>query len=464
MTEPQATTFASESADSHVEYVIRVSRVRWLVGMRWLGIFAMAALGGLLLWFGRRPEAASTLVLLTAGAMLLHNIVAMVLLPALGGRTGRPTSHSLAVVAATILTMDMFAWIFVMHFTGGVISPLAVVPVFIAGVSATLLPVRWVKRLIVAAGIAIIVTAMWENEIGFYCAGGTLFSGVLADRWDYGNRTFLVGVFAGGICLVMILSAYLTDAILARLRRINLRLVMANRELSALDATKSRFLRVSSHQLRGPVSAIHTLVNAIQQVGALSPKQYDLMRKLHARCDDIIKQLDEMQLLGTIKDETGKTRELHPVELGGLLAETARLFDEEATNNEVKITVAAAGNIYVPAWDNSLNVVFANIIGNAVKYTPPGGSVAVTAARSGERVEVKVADTGIGIPPEQQEQVFREFFRGTNARQVCGGTGMGLSIVKEIVDELGGGVSLSSELGKGTTVTVTLPAAEKNKT
>lgn len=458
MTESQATTIESGSADEATRPVIRISRVWWLIRLRWFGAFGMAGMGGVL-WLGR--DTTSSLCLLSLSIlMLMHNAFMWV---TIRSARARLPERVLVHLAAQMLVMDMVVWILSMYSTGGMMNPLAVVPVFVAGVTASLLPKNWTKIIIALGGTAIVLVSLAGVYLrGFYLPESVL-SGVVNSEWAGEYQGPLTGAFSIAIFVAMILTAHFTDAILTRLRRINRRLVAVNRELSALDVTKSRFLRVSSHQLRGPVAAIHTLVNAIQQVGALSPKQYDLMCKLHTRCDDIIKQLDEMQLLGTIKDKTGEARDLHPVELGSLLAETVGIFDDEATNNDITINLTSPGGIYVAGWDNSLNVVFVNIIGNAVKYTLPGGSVTVTACRVGEYVEVKVADTGIGIPSAQQSRVFKEFFRGTNAQQVCGGTGMGLSIVKEIVDELGGSIVLSSTVGEGTTVTMTLPAAGKKQ-
>jgi signal transduction histidine kinase len=102
-----------------------------------------------------------------------------------------------------------------------------------------------------------------------------------------------------------------------------------------------------------------------------------------------------------------------------------------------------------------------NLVGNAIKYTDPGGRVGVGIARKGDDVVVTVSDTGIGISEHDQAQLFREFFRSTNpAALVRPGTGLGLSIVARIVNRHSGTVEVSSERGAGTTVTVTLPACD----
>jgi signal transduction histidine kinase len=99
-----------------------------------------------------------------------------------------------------------------------------------------------------------------------------------------------------------------------------------------------------------------------------------------------------------------------------------------------------------------------NLLGNAVKYTEPGGAVDATVNASDTRVVIRVRDTGIGIAPKDRDRVFERFYRVDRARsRESGGTGLGLSIVKHVVEAHGGTVSVDSQLGQGSTFTVTLP-------
>lgn len=108
----------------------------------------------------------------------------------------------------------------------------------------------------------------------------------------------------------------------------------------------------------------------------------------------------------------------------------------------------------------SISDLLENLISNAVKYTPAGGKVRVVIDRKGDRVEISVSDTGIGIPAAEKERIFEEFYRASNARESGKeGTGLGLSIVQAIASAQGGEVSMESEVGAGTTFRVPLPAA-----
>ncbi|MFB3891745.1 MAG: sensor histidine kinase [Phycisphaerae bacterium] len=272
-----------------------------------------------------------------------------------------------------------------------------------------------------------------------------------------GAGLMLAGLFSAAVIACFYATVYFTDAILARLRRINQRLVESNRQLAALDLAKSRFLRLSSHQLRSPVAAIHSMMSAMQEVGGFNPQQYQIIQKIQARIQDVMAQVDEMMLLSTIKESAAETTQLAPVDVDATLAAVGEAFREEAVNKGLALAVDGSSRAIVSAWEDALETVLEHLISNAVKYTPSGGAVTATAARKGGQVEILVADSGIGIPADQQDRLFHEFFRATNARQVAGGTGMGLAIVKAIVERLGGMIEICSTQDRGTTVRVGLP-------
>jgi two-component system sensor histidine kinase VicK len=108
---------------------------------------------------------------------------------------------------------------------------------------------------------------------------------------------------------------------------------------------------------------------------------------------------------------------------------------------------------------DGLDRVFNNLISNAVKYTPEGGRVTVTLSQKEKTLQVGVADTGIGIPEDGISRLFEEFYRAPNAKEMDReGTGLGLTIVRDIVNRYGGNIQVESQVGKGTCFTVTLPA------
>jgi signal transduction histidine kinase len=160
-----------------------------------------------------------------------------------------------------------------------------------------------------------------------------------------------------------------------------------------------------------------------------------------------------------------KTAELQdrprPTSLQESLRHAVDLTAQEAGERQIHVSYEApAEEILVRATADGLGQIFVNLVGNAVKFTPPGGRVTVTLAHEPSCAVITIADTGMGIPAEDIPHLWEEFFRAGNAkRSGIPGTGLGLSIAKRLVETFEGVISVQSTEGKGTTFTVTLPIA-----
>ena len=148
------------------------------------------------------------------------------------------------------------------------------------------------------------------------------------------------------------------------------------------------------------------------------------------------------------------------VDLDGLAAYTERLFRDDAANRKVGFKVTIEEDLpHIDSGTELLEQVMENLVSNAIKYTPEGGTVEVRFKRhDADIIEIRVKDTGIGIPSEEQEKLFQEFFRASNAkRHTTAGTGLGLTLVKQTVERHKGEVQVNSTEGEGTEVIVRLP-------
>jgi signal transduction histidine kinase len=150
-----------------------------------------------------------------------------------------------------------------------------------------------------------------------------------------------------------------------------------------------------------------------------------------------------------------------PVDLHAVLEDVLDVNAVSARNKELSIRVVAPdGPVCALGDHDELDRICANLISNAIKYTRPGRTITVTLDRMGDRVMFACADEGIGISRDDQEQLFSEFFRSANPEAYSQpGTGLGLAIVQRIVHRHDGRITVDSELGKGSTFTVDLPAA-----
>lgn len=170
--------------------------------------------------------------------------------------------------------------------------------------------------------------------------------------------------------------------------------------------------------------------------------------------------VDDLLLLATVSDPEHPVEE-SPVDLAEVVREVAALVATPAQAGELTLDVRLpAERLIVSGSPSELDRLVSNLLSNAVKYTDPGGTVTVRAGSDARRVVLTVTDTGIGISPEDVEGLFRAFYRTSNPAALRQpGTGLRLAIVATIAERHGGSVAVDSELGRGTTFTVTLPAA-----
>lgn len=238
-----------------------------------------------------------------------------------------------------------------------------------------------------------------------------------------------------------------------------LELTRARDEAEKLNEFKTSFLLMMAHELRSPLSGAQSLVRTLLKglAGELKPQQSELLGRIELRLNFLLDMINDILTLASSKT-VDTERPLEPVQLVPMLRQIADSFSDEANSQQIALHLDIPAHLHtVLATENGLNTVLRNLIGNAVKYTKNGGSVTVSARKASDCIQICVADTGIGIPPEDLPHVFDEFFRAKNAHlEKINGTGLGLSIVKQYVDRFRGEVNVESKVGEGTTFTVSL--------
>ncbi|MGQ9708854.1 MAG: ATP-binding protein [Anaerolineae bacterium] len=233
-------------------------------------------------------------------------------------------------------------------------------------------------------------------------------------------------------------------------------------ELERVEAAKTRFIHVATHELRSPIAVAQSLVRNVVKgyAGPLTDQQKEIFARISARLDFLERLVNDLLDLAASRAPELAEEEC-AVALNSSVGRAVLLLMPRADEKGVNL-VARPYSEELAVWgtEEGLDRIFVNLIENGIKYTPPGGTVTVTMGRSGEEVWVRVADTGIGIPPEAMPHLFEEFYRAPNARAVNAvGTGLGLTIVKELVERYRGRIEVESEVGKGTTFRVIFPAA-----
>jgi len=230
--------------------------------------------------------------------------------------------------------------------------------------------------------------------------------------------------------------------------------------LQELDRVKTDFLSSVSHELRTPLTSILGYVEILGDGcgGTLATEQSRVLGIVERNAQRLLILIEELLIMSKV--ESGSfTLSVGPVAVGELLegAYQAVLPDLNARDLDVVIDVAADVDV-IEGDGGQLDRVMINLLTNAIKFTPDGGRVLVSALRQEDFLTLRVTDTGIGIPPEDQDRIFERFFRSSSTQHLAvRGTGLGLSITKAIIEEHGGQIAVSSRPGDGTEVTVTLP-------
>lgn len=242
--------------------------------------------------------------------------------------------------------------------------------------------------------------------------------------------------------------------------KINERLILTNAELQRATRLKDEFLANMSHELRTPLNAILGLSEGLQEsvFGSINPQQEKAIATIERSGRHLLELIND--ILDLSKIESGKLElQLEPVSIKHLVDSTLPFVRQQALQKNIQLTVNISdilGQIIID--ELRICQVLINLLNNAIKFTPEGGSVCLSVTQEDTNLVISVIDTGIGIALEDQSKLFLPFVQlDTKLSRQYTGTGLGLALVRRLVDLHNGVVSVDSELGKGSCFTVKLP-------
>ena len=224
-----------------------------------------------------------------------------------------------------------------------------------------------------------------------------------------------------------------------------------------LERVKNEFVATASHDLRNPITTIKGYSQLMMQAGGLNDLQMDFMQRIHRKSEHMSDLVENM--LDLTKMDLGLEHKKEEVDLYHLLAQAADEFKPQAEAKGQSLTIkqtttglSILGDVF------QLRQVLNNLIGNAIKYTPNAGAIALSITEEKAMAVIKVQDTGYGIPATDLPHLFKRFYRvRNNGHDEIEGNGLGLAIVKSIAEAHGGDVTVESEAGKGSCFTLHLP-------
>ena len=229
-------------------------------------------------------------------------------------------------------------------------------------------------------------------------------------------------------------------------------------EHARMEATRRDFVANVSHELKTPVGAMGVLAEALLASGRRPDTVRRFAEKMVAESNRLANMVGELIELSRLQGAE-RLPDLEAVDVDTVVAEALSRYKVAADNADIAITTDAPTGYRVLGDQPLLVTAIANLVSNAIAYSPNGSSVSISRRSRGDNIEIAVTDRGIGIARADQERVFERFFRVDKARsRATGGTGLGLAIVKHVAANHNGSIRLWSQPGTGSTFTLSIPA------
>jgi signal transduction histidine kinase len=277
-----------------------------------------------------------------------------------------------------------------------------------------------------------------HREIGYVRAALT------SDAFGQGVGALDLGIMFGSVLAIVAASVGGT--------------MLARASLARIEASYERlreFTADASHELRSPLTALSmTAAVALHEAPELAEKTKNRLLSIASTAKDMNRLVDDLLILA----RAGRSleREMFTVHVDAIVNDVCERYQNAASTKSIDLSVASESGAQVIGNPEQVSRIVANLVENAIRYTPPGGSVRVSCTSDATSVHVSVEDNGAGIPPEFVDRIFDRFWRGTTAR-ADGGSGLGLAIARALAERHGGRIMVTSKVASGSTFTIALP-------
>lgn len=405
-------------------------------------------------------------LVLLAVVNLVWAVVSGVLLPADRGADGTTLSLVQRVVlfADAQIAADLLVLTLVLRYSGGVENPLSIFYLPHMLVAGLLLPPR--HALLQGAWAAVAYGGLGLGEYSGWVRPHFPFMSSTADAMLYADSGYVlarVGVLSAGMLGTLFLAIRISSRLYDQehaLREANESLARSQASIELQQRRRSRFMRTAVHQLRSPLTGIEMLATLIRDKVASGEKADDLVARIILRCREAVAQVTELLTLERI--EQGGTARPGAAEtaVSDLVERVAGRFAEQAAHKglTLRVDVEHCSRVLVAVDLRSLEDCIANLVENAIAYTEAGGNIELRASRCADGVSISVKDSGMGIVEQPVDGLFEPFRRGELAiAHRVPGSGLGLTIVREVVKQANGSITVMSAPGEGSEFIVSFP-------
>ena len=429
-------------------------RNRWLINLRFVA-FAVLFIIALVLLFLNNFLADFSFnsfpLLVISLVILLYNILFLKIAKVFDSRRSegldfddyrrKYSTHDLHFSLLQIVA-DFISLLFFIHFTGGVETPLFVFFIFHIIIGSLILPGSIMYLLVT---LTLIVTAT-----GAYLE----FNGIIPHYslnpypFDLYNNARYLFLFFMSFAAGLYLATYLANTIARELYLRENRLAQTLKELEEAEKIKSQYVMTIVHDLKTPIAAAATYVNMIIDgtLGEIRQTQRKPLERIKARLDNAINTINDVLYISKLKAEAN-IEDVVSVDLIDVFNE---IYDEmrvliRTKNIDFNFDYDDKANFTIEAEKKLLKLALANLISNAVKYTEENGKILVQLKEGRQDIQITIADNGIGIPQQEQDKIFKDFYRSSISKSKgIEGTGLGLSFVKDVIERLNGTITFKS--------------------
>lgn len=433
-----------------------VKRAYWLIKLRWIAI-ACVVVGTYVCRKVLAIEMQNLALYGIAILLALYNMIVLLLLNRLTKGSNNVPHAAVKKIINFQISADLLILTVLLHFSGGIENPFVFYFVFHMIIASILLSTRdsYLQATFAVLLFGFLVLLEYQQLIPHYCLTGFVLHCLHRDGL-YVLGTYFVFTTA------LFLAVYMASYIAVRLKRAEQSYRQANILLEEKDRIKDEYVLRVTHDIKAHLATIQSCLDVVTSglLGPLDEQPADFINRAHTRTVKLahfvktLLKLTQMRLSNELEMDVFSLRDA--IHNAVATVKTKAEDKSIALNCNIDPSVDRFfGNQF------SIEEMVTNLLLNAIKYTPANGNVEVGAKNHEDCVLVEIADTGIGIPQEEQPKIFGEFYRATNAKEVeKDGTGLGLSIVKHIIERHGGQIQVESKEGCGTTFRLILPRGE----
>lgn len=453
----------------HFRVLLALIEHQWFVRLRW--IFASLAALLLAIEHARSPVFSRPVLLWAAvGALVPINFIWTIIGRRLRKRLRQPdatfdqTIHHVTWFVNAQMGLDILVLTVVLRYSGGIENPMAIFYLFHMLIAALLLK-----------PLNALLQGTWAVLLFFCLAAGECF-GLITPHYQFiaseeasgVHKDLLhvlscVGVLAAGV----VGTLYFTLQISTRLEEQEDELFEANAALRAsrdsverLQQKRSQFLRTAAHQLKSPLTGIEMLAGLIRDGVVDDSSVNKIVPRIIARCREAILQVGELLTLERVEHAPENRHCAEGTIVRSALGSVMNRFATQIETQKIEFSVLidCDAEMVIAVALRDFEDCIGNLLDNALKYTPAGGQVCLSARQEGEGVRVEIRDNGMGIAGSFMDNIFEPFHRGNQVLAAnIPGSGLGLTIVREVVDQANGRITVRSDEGRGTEFVLWFP-------